>query len=198
MAAALLWPAVHARLKSVQHGQARYGRHRFSYTPAVLPFYGLYLRLVGWGILAVALTFMVGMVLASDAARAGKAPPVWFFLASAGASLAAWLVAWPFFATRLQQVIWPRTQLGPVRFSASLRGWPMLKLVLGQTLLVLLTAGLYWPWAAVAMAKRRVESIAVHAPEPLHAMQFEATSSQGRGGATGDSAAEVFGLDLGW
>jgi uncharacterized membrane protein YjgN (DUF898 family) len=69
--------------------------------------------------------------------------------------------------------------------------------VLGQTLLTLLTAGLYWPFAAVAIARYRIQAVEVLGDRPLQELSAQAAPVlQGR--AAGDAAAEFFGLDLGW
>jgi uncharacterized membrane protein YjgN (DUF898 family) len=76
-------------------------------------------------------------------------------------------------------------------------GWTLCKLVLTQTLLTLLTAGLYWPFAAVAIARYRIESVEVVGEVPLSEMRV-AVAPDRAGRATGDAAADMFGLDLGW
>jgi uncharacterized membrane protein YjgN (DUF898 family) len=78
-----------------------------------------------------------------------------------------------------------------------MQGWALWKLVLGQTLLTLLTAGLYWPFAAVAIARYRIQAVEVLGDRPLQELSAQAAPVlQGR--AAGDAAAEFFGLDLGW
>ena len=63
--------------------------------------------------------------------------------------------------------------------------------------LTLLTVGLYWPFAAVAIARYRVEAMTVVGDRPLEELliHFEA---ERKGGLVGDAAADGFGLDLGW
>jgi uncharacterized membrane protein YjgN (DUF898 family) len=64
------------------------------------------------------------------------------------------------FAARTQKIVWSRTQWGDqLGFAGHMQGWALWKLVHGQTLLTLLTVGLYWPFAAVAIARYRIEAI---------------------------------------
>ena len=62
-------------------------------------------------------------------------------------------------------------------------------------LLVMLTLGLYWPFAAVAITRLRVQAVTVKTrmnPEALVAMVRSA-----EGEAAGDMAGDFFGLDIG-
>ena len=111
--------------------------------------------------------------------------------------LLVWMAAWPYFAARAQQIVWGHTLwAGEVGFAGQMRAKGLWKLAIGQTALTLLPAGLYWPFAAVAIARYRIESVEVVAPRPLGELAVTATPAAGR--AAGDGAADLFGLDLGW
>jgi uncharacterized membrane protein YjgN (DUF898 family) len=100
----------------------------------------------------------------------------------------------PYIVSRLQNLVWSRTAGRTVRFDSTLRFKPLLWLTLKNWLLVVLTLGLYWPFAAIAMAKLKLEAVTV-----LADAQFDRLVSQQRGGvrdATGDVAADVFGIDV--
>lgn len=193
-------PWAHARLKQLQHAHARFGEQRFSFEPAGTAFYGLYAK-------ALALAFVAGMVAAvivgSGSAislrgdNAGQTPEWLFMLLGVVLALLVWLAAWPYFAARAQQIVWGHTRWGEVRFRGEMKGWTLWKLVIVQTLLVVLTAGLYWPFAAVAIARYRVQSLVVEADRPIVEIVASAQAF-GAAQATGDAAADVFGLDLGW
>lgn len=196
-------PWAHARLKQMQHGHASFGSERFSLEPSTPEFYGLYakalvLLLVG-GVVAALLGAAVAAIWPSHSRPDGlpdhSALRPWLF--AIGSALLLWMMAWPYFAARLQQVVWGRTRCGALWFSGEMRGARLWRLVLLNTTLVLLTAGLYWPFAAVAIARYRVESIAVHSDEPLAEVHASAAPAGERRSA-GDGAADFFGLDLGW
>ena len=59
----------------------------------------------------------------------------------------------------------------------------------------LLTLGLYWPFAAIAFARYRIECMQVEAPASLD--EVSAGVQRRAVDATGDGAADAFGLDIG-
>ena len=202
-------PWAHARLKQMQHSHAVFGGQRFSYEPSAPEFYGLYAKGVA---LAVVGAIVAGVLAAAwvglQAAEAAQA--------EAGAKVASqqrqaliglftgllvvlfmWLMAWPWFAARLQQVVWGHTHFGALRFRGEMRGAVLWRLVLRHMLGVLLTCGLWWPFAAVAIARYRVQSLVVLSDEPLPDLHAPAPAP-GEGRAAGDGAADFFGLDIGW
>lgn len=194
---ALGFPWAHARLKQLQHAHARYGDRTFSFAPAQAQFYGLYAGAFGLLVLGGLLAgLVVGLATVLDGAQwaQGALPLV---LATAGAMLILWLVIWPFFAARTQRIVWGHTRLGDIDFIGEMQAGTLWKLALKQTLLVLLTAGLYWPFAAVALARYRVQAIALRAGSPLEGVVVTAAAVSDKG-AAGDGSADLFGLDLGW
>jgi uncharacterized membrane protein YjgN (DUF898 family) len=194
LATAVGLPWAHARLKQLQHHHANYGEQQFSFRPAGNEFYQLYLKafflMVVGSVVAAPLVAML-VQAAGDGPRA-----IYVMLATAVAGLLMWLTAWPYFAARMQQIVWSHTELGHgVRFAGHMRGSKLWALVAGQTLLTVLTLGLYWPFAAVAIARYRVESIAVESLDPIG--EVAGTMNVERR-AAGDAALDFFGLDLGW
>jgi uncharacterized membrane protein YjgN (DUF898 family) len=191
-------PWAHARLKQLQHEHANFGAQRFSFEPAAPEFYYLYAAAVALAVVGAALAAPIVVLGVRESTQGGEPPPVLIpLVVGAAASLLAWLLAWPYFAARMQQVVWSHTRCGGVRFRGEMKGGRLWRLVLGQTALVLLTAGLYWPFAAVAIARYRVQAIVVEADAPVGeivALAHPAGSAQ----ASGDAAADFFGLDLGW
>jgi uncharacterized membrane protein YjgN (DUF898 family) len=62
-------------------------------------------------------------------------------------------------------------------------------------LLTLATLGLYWPFAAVALARYRIEAFVVDSDVPIDSI---AESTQAApASAAGEGAADLFGLDVG-
>ncbi len=193
----LAMPWAHARLKQLQHSHARFGDQGFSFEPAATPFYGLYAKglvlLIVGGMLAA---LMAGLVASIVGGGTRQAMGVSTIVMTLMIVLVIWLLTWPYFAARQQQIVWSHTHWGGVRFRGEMRGGTLWLLVLKQTVLVLLTAGLYWPFAAVALARYRVTSLVVEADSPIAEISARAAVEQPR--AAGDAAADMFGLDLGW
>lgn len=196
-------PLGHARLKRLQHRHARFGAQRFGMRANSAAFYGLYAKALGLLVVAGMLAaLLVGLWTLAETLFNPRHEPwrgmAWMpFLAALGAVLLAWMMVWPYFAARLQQVVWGATQWGGVRFRSRMRGAVLWRLVFVNTLLVLLTAGLYWPFAAVAVARYRVQSLSVESNEPLAEVHTSLPPAD-EDRAMGEGAADFFGMDLGW
>jgi uncharacterized membrane protein YjgN (DUF898 family) len=192
------FPLAHARLKQMQHDHARFGRHRFTFHAHPKQFYKVYAiaflmlliaSLLG-GFVAAALGGAVG-------GRRGMPMYVTTLIGAVAVLLTMWVLVWPYFAARMQQVVWSNTRLGRIRFRGEMRGAKFWTLVGKQTLLTLLTLGLYWPFASVAIARYRVESLAALSPQPFGEQPFQA-GTRTDSSALGDASADFFGLDIGW
>jgi uncharacterized membrane protein YjgN (DUF898 family) len=193
----ILLPWMHHRLKAYQHRRARYGDREFSFLPATPRFYAIYFKagLVG------ALGGFAGILLfmAMTFALGDRSSGAWILVMTMAmaplVALVTYLVAWPYFAARMQALVWSHTRLGDIRFSSAIAFKPLFALTLKNVLLTLASAGLYWPFAAVAFARYRVECMRTESDTPL-AMLAQSTSVQ-PGLAAGDAALDAFGLDIG-
>jgi uncharacterized membrane protein YjgN (DUF898 family) len=111
------------------------------------------------------------------------------------AYLAVILVVQPYIVSRLQNLVWGRTHSRLIRFESALRFWPLLRLTLKNWGLIILTLGLYGPFAKVAMARMRLQAVTVHmllSPDELVSTLRERADD-----ATGDAAGDLFGIDIG-
>ncbi len=188
-------PWAHARLKQLQHHHANFGEQQFSFTPAGSAFYGLYFKAFMLMVVG-SLVAMPLMVMFGSSSSRNSPTSIYAMLVVAVAGLFMWLAAWPYFAARMQQIVWSHTKLGHgIRFAGLMKGGRLWRLVFGQTLLTVLTLGLYWPFAAVAIARYRVESITVEAMDPIGEVAGQLNEERR---AAGDAALDFFGLDLGW
>ena len=194
----LLTPWMHHRLKAYQHARARYGNQAFTFVPATRSFYAIY----GIAVLLVLVGALLGfgMVLAwawldvpTPAVSAG--PRAMAFIIGGVVGLVVFLIAWPYFAARMQQVVWRHTRLGDVRFRTRIDAGPLAKLTLRNVLLTLFTLGLYWPFAAVALARYRIECMGIESPRALR--ELAQAMQAAPGAAAGDAVLDTFGLDIG-
>jgi uncharacterized membrane protein YjgN (DUF898 family) len=92
--------------------------------------------------------------------------------------------------------VWSRTRLGPVGFRNEISASALTGLVLRNAVLVVITAGLYWPHAAVIMARYRIRTLVLEIPQGLP--EIKGVAQDLRTGATGDAASNLLDLDLGW
>lgn len=193
----LLLPWMHHRLKAFQHGHAAFAGYRSRFCPGLGAFYGTYVLAAALLIGAAGAVFAVLLV-----------PPLFgirFFAAfeSLGAVVAglsaalAYLAAWPYFATRIQRTVWERTTIGPFAFKTSIAFRTLLPIATKNLALLVVTAGLYWPFASIAWARYRIGCISVVGSEA--AVAAIATLDTGAATPTvGEGAVDFFGIDIGW
>jgi uncharacterized membrane protein YjgN (DUF898 family) len=101
----------------------------------------------------------------------------------------------PYFAARMQNLVWSKTGSREFRFQSDLTFRSALKLTIKNWLLIGLTLGLYWPFAAVAMTRLKLQAIAVLSRVDPQTLIGRARAHEGE--AAGDAAGDLFGVDIG-
>lgn len=202
IAALLLVPLSLAWTKRYQHGHYLYAGQRGRLDASTGAFYRLSFKVIGVTLLvplaAVALAGLGGAIVAvrmEDKQAAGSL----FNLAMLGGVIVSYMlmfsIAMPYARSRLQNLVWGQTRSEALQFHSALRLRPLAGLTLKNLLLTILTLGLFWPFAAVANARMRLQAMSLDVQGDLSQW---AAGSQGRpGGAAGDAAGDFFGLDLG-
>ena len=195
-----LWPWLHARLKAYQHGRARYGNLAFDFEPSTGAFYGVYGKsfLVALPFVLLLVIALVGVFAATGALKdpgAATRALVPILVVAYAMFLVSYAFAGAFFTARMQRLVWTRTSAGPVRFSTSVTARGFMRVWIVNGLLTLLTVGLYWPWAAVAIARYRLECMTVEAGAPVEAIAAGSLSAERS--TTGEGAVDLFGWDIG-
>lgn len=194
-------PWFHQRLKQYQHGNAHYGQAPFAFTASVGRFYREYLLI---GLLTVVLLAVpFGMVFSgiAEVTRAAQEPGgqpdprllMGTMITAFIAMMLAFLAITPIFQARLQNLVWNNTTLGPHRFRSAVSAWRLFLIHLTNLLGVIVTLGLFMPWAAVRVARHRVESVTLVPDGNLEA--FVAQQERDLG-AAGEEAAEMFDIDI--
>ncbi|MCZ8257632.1 MAG: DUF898 family protein, partial [Polaromonas sp.] len=127
-------------------------------------------------------------------------PSVGLFMLAALVPLAVMMVLLvlvkPYATARFQDLVWTRTGNVSLRFISRLSFRSLLWVTLKNWFLIVLTLGLYWPFAAVALARIRLEAVTVKtrvSPDTLIAMAGVA-----EGDAAGEAGGDLFGLDIGF
>lgn len=196
-------PWVWWRLKKYQHDHYAYAGEQTTLRTGVGSFYGVFAETAGIGAAAMTLTLVavVGAVMLSIGglreAGAGKAGLVAIVtvIAIFVAMLGAQLVPRPYFTAKMQNLLWSRTASRAVAFESSLRFVPLFGLTLKNWLLIVLTLGLYWPFAAVATQRMRVEAVTLLLSVDPQRLVERAAAAEGE--AAGDAAGDLFGMDIG-
>jgi uncharacterized membrane protein YjgN (DUF898 family) len=192
-------PWLHARVKRYQHGATTFGALRFEMDGCVGALYGAYAKtlLLAVPSFVVLVAGMGGVMFATGGGKGmgGRAQLYGMMAVVYVVFLLGYAVAGAFLVARADRAIWSRTRGGPLRFSTSIATWPLMRVWLGNGVLTVLTLGLYWPFAAVNIARYRVACLTVEAAAPLDAIAAGAFVVEPS--ATGDGAVDLLGWDVG-
>jgi uncharacterized membrane protein YjgN (DUF898 family) len=181
-------PLALAWIMCYQHGHCVYAGQRSRLEAGTGAFYRYVLKLLGVSLLV---SLVGGLLLVLAIAGAGGKVGA----SAIGAALAfyalVFAVLMPFGQSRLQNLVWGHTRMQALRCQSRLALWPLALLTLKNLALTGLTLGLYWPFAAVATCRMRLQAICFELDGDI--ADWNAGSSAGAQDATGD----FFGIDLG-
>ncbi|MGE0801518.1 MAG: YjgN family protein [Lautropia sp.] len=205
LVAYLLAPLIWFRIRAYQHRNYRFGSVASGLELGPGALYRLLLRtsLLAIGavaavmLLAFAASLLLGSaaVLTGDPAGAGAAPWLTMMLVPLGV-IAAWqVVALPYLQAKQQNLFWSATRSDTVRFTSTLGFGPLARLTAVNWLLIVVTLGLYWPFAAVRLARLRLTAVSLQLRDDPAAIVGAARAAAP--GNIGDAAADVFGVDVG-
>ena len=206
----LLMPLLLWNLKKYQHDHYAFAQLQTELRAGPGAFYGLCLKSFGVWILS---GLVVGLAMAGVFALLGDGLGDWLRGHAGGAggrgnvaiiifsvvliiavSLLMQVFARPYFTSRFQNLLWSRTGNKQLRFKSELRFGPLLRTTLLNWLLMVVTLGLYWPFARVALTRLRLESVGIVSRTHLDALVAQAGHE---GDAAGDAAGDFFGIDVG-
>jgi uncharacterized membrane protein YjgN (DUF898 family) len=194
----VLMPFAHRELKHYQHTGSRFGDTTFSFTAGAGPFYIIYLKLLGMFLLA-----MVGFAVLGGAFAvmgSGDGGPhdqeKWFgliFLAVLVFYLLMFLVLGPWFSARIQNLVWSHTALGPHALVSNVRARDLLAIYVTNFIGIVLTLGLFKPFADIRLARYRLSHLVLEARSDLN--EFLAAQEQAVS-AMGEESADVFDVEI--
>ena len=191
----LLTPFLHQRMKRFQHTESRFGTAHFSFDATVGSFYKTYLLffvILVAGLLA--LIFVVfGGVFAAFAANANNPAKVGSLLVAIGALYLWAFTVLPLFLTMIQNLIWNHTRLQQHQFQSQLTWGCTTFIMLTNLLGIVITLGLFTPFAHVRWLKYRLEATALLAHGSLD--EFVAATGQ-QVSATGEGVVDLLDFDL--
>lgn len=210
MLTVLATPWLLMRLKRYQHGGYVFTQQRLRLEASAMDLYALNFKVALVGVasmlLAAGLVFAL-MVLVlglgqSEVLDTLRQPGV-----AAGGVLAVValgfmllylmipLVALPYFTARFQNLLWSGSRSALVRFESRLRFRDLARVNAVNWLLMVLTLGLYWPFAKVRIARLKLQAIQVHVAGPVD--DWLAQAQGGPSGVLGDAAGDFLGIDMG-
>lgn len=191
-----LWPLAQQRIARFTRENSAYGNARFHFSAGPGAYYGIYLMTIVMGILVFAGLMASVTLLGSKElipVEAGQLVAMSVLIAAIGTYLALFLIAYPYVAARLQNLAWNSTALDEHHFQANVRAREMLGIMLTNVLLIVLTLGLYKPFADIRLARYRVQHIAFL---PAGSIDELVAGLQSHASATGDEMADMFDFDI--
>jgi uncharacterized membrane protein YjgN (DUF898 family) len=194
-------PFMHQRLKAYQHDNSWFGRTRCSFHARAGQFYMIYLLLLAAIVVfAIVIGFSgVGGALASLSQaqkNGGHVNPYAFYKAAAvlyAALILMGLSIGPAFHALITNLIWNNTRVGEHRIECSMSPWALIWITASNFVLVVLTLGLFIPWAMVRLARFQLESVRLLPAGDLQ--EFVAAEPEAVG-AIGEEAATAFDFDI--
>ena len=194
-----IWPYTHHQIKQYQHSYSRFGQTRFSFSATSGQFYKVYVRTALLGILGIVL--IIGLIstgiFQAFSAEAGNHSSTW--LNVVGVVMVVLFFALyqalvgPYIQARLQNVIWNNTKLGHHSFVSNIFARKLFIIMFTNYILIILTLGLYKPFATIRLLRYRFETMGFIPHGSLE--DFLAGQSQQQS-ATGEEAAEMFDVDI--
>lgn len=194
----LLWPLAHQQITRYVRGHSAYGNGRFAFHGKAGAFYKPYLVLFGVTLLLILAAIGLGIALARflpapSSPGTAKFTVLGFFIIGVF-YIGLLLFAVPYLTARLQNVIWNHTSLGTIGFQCSLRARELFGIMFVNLLLIILTLGLFKPFADIRMARYRVEHLSLLAAAAD--IETFVAEQQAEIGASGEEMTDIFDLDI--
>lgn len=193
-----LLPRLWWQLKSYQHRHYGIGQVQTGFRAPLGSFYHLVFKGIGLAMLISATTAVLLLML--PAMLLPQRDPVLMIALMVGFNLVNMLllviILLPWWQTRMQNLLWTETGSAQVRFISRLKLRDMLRLQLKNWLLIVLTLGFYWPYAAVSMARLKLEALRIRSRVSTEALLAGADARQGD--AAGEAAGDLLGIDAGF
>jgi len=199
----LLW-----RVRKYQHDHYALAQWQTELRAGPGAVYGVFLKTIGVSILGAVVfagaAFLAAMVfgtaafLFQDSGGTGAGTVIATVVTAVAAVLGLLLVQMlprPYMMSRMQNLLWGRTGNRTLRFRSELKFRPLLLLTFKNWLLMVFTLGLYWPFAAVAMARMRLEAVSVETRTDPDTLFDQARPAEGD--AAGDAAGDLLDFDIG-
>lgn len=189
-------PLAHYFLKRYQYDHADFGQTPFYFHARAAEFFKVYGKAVGFFFLGSIPAGIFGFLTAGVYAYLLNTIFGWLFALLYGllSAYAFYLFVRPYLESRIQNLVWNNTELGMHKFESKAKARSLLWIHASNLGLITLTFGLYKPFAAVRLAKYRVESMTLVPADDLEA--FLADHSADHAGALGQEAGDLFDIDI--
>ena len=179
--------------KRYQHNHYRFARQQARTTLQPSQVWGLSFKA---GLLAGLTAALVGIAAAAFFPGLLRDEESWLPLAGVVLLyLMAYVIASSILTAGLQNLSWSQTASDDIRFGSALSTAALARLTLTNWLLMVVTLGLYRPFAAIATARLRLHAVTVETTTDIDAWAGDEAAQNDH--AAGDFAGDFFGIDLG-
>ena len=110
----------------------------------------------------------------------------------------SYLAAWPYVAARIQRIVWERPTLGPFSFKTTIAFRTLLPLALKNFALLVMTAGLYWPFASIAWARYRIGCMSIVVCRVCSTLPWRRSTRAPRSTPSAKALRTSSAIDIGW
>ncbi|MGQ0708882.1 MAG: YjgN family protein [Rhodoferax sp.] len=184
------------RLKCYQHRHYAWGPVQ---TDLRLPLGAVYTTgLKAGGVALLVLLAVIALFVGVGALSTGAAlsgAKQWLMWVPMVLMVLLWPGLFAYVTSRWQNLLWSATGCTQLQFHSELHAKALFGLTLKNGLLLALTLGLYWPFAAVAKARLRLEAVRLEFSVDPDTLAAQALADGGE--AVGDAAADLLGVDIG-
>lgn len=175
-----------------KHG---FGQRNFSFHATIGNYYALILKVIGITLALFVSAFGIGQLLGANIfsppqADSGTEALKGFIIIGVFAGLILLNV---YTTTRLMNLFWNNVGYGVHYFTSKLKVPGMLWLVLSNTLLMVLTLGIYYPWAMVRLTRYRLNNLSLFATEDIHQVIAAEAKEQS---ALAEGAGDIFDINI--
>jgi uncharacterized membrane protein YjgN (DUF898 family) len=194
----LLWPFMHGAMKAYQHRHLMYGDQDAVFPLSAARLAKPYLLVIAVFAGAIVALVAVGIGVAIMVKGSSSADMVAAVSIGGGVLLfyAAMLLGGLVVQVRMNNLAWSATAFPGVRIVCDMKARSYMRLQAVNVILILLTLGLFRPFAAVRSWRYRVVHVHVHAPEGFEQATLQA--ARRTQAAAGDGFADFLGVDLSW
>lgn len=173
----------------------RYGRTKFNCEANAKSFFQIYLvSLVIFVVAVLSFGVMFGMASGNTGMKPNSSAMIGLMLVFLFMIILLQLAFRIYIPVATANLVWNNTSLGAHQLESNMTLLGYAKIVAVNALLLLLTLGLFWPWAQVRIARYRAATLTLHLTEGSldQFVAGEATAAT----AIGDEAAEAFDFDV--
>ncbi len=180
----LLYPFAVFKQKYYLANKSRFGQTSFKFDGRSKEFYMAYLAVIGVGILFLISVFVL---LGTSAQVVVAAMAIYMFFAFGA------LLGMTYINTRITNYVYSNLSLNDIKFKAAISFWRVLWIYLGNAVLIMLTLGIYIPWAKVRIARYKLSCFTVYGDDLGGHIAAEASNAK----AIGEEFSDVMDIDIG-